>query len=182
MDGCRRKRNSHLGARGVLGVQCQCRRSWGVLQPSAVRRTVSDIRRTRCRGVARDIVGLGREQTGRNRIRASYCSSYQWDVKAGQEHQASHMNLGSETLTTVGYLTSLPVQPDLPDDYHRLPPTDPSFTPPTPVSPSREAIRVRGDVRKALKKEGARRVLGECYLAEVLIEKSLNELPPVEPG
>jgi hypothetical protein len=163
-------------------VQCQCRRSQGVLQPSAVRRTVTGIRRTRCRGVARDIVGLGREQTGRNRIRASYCSSYQWDVKAGQERQASHMNLGSVTLTTVGFLTSRPVEPDLPDDYHRLPPTDPSCTTPTPVSPSREAIRVRADIRKALKKEADRSVLGECYLAEVLIEKSLKELAPVELG
>ncbi len=163
-------------------MQCQCRRSQSRLQPSAVGCTVTRIRRTRCRGVARDVVGLGHEQTGRNRIRAWYCSGYQWDVKTGQEPQASQMNLGSVTLTTVGYLTSRPVQPDLPDDDHRLPPTEPSRTAPTPVSPPPEAICVRADIRKALKKEAARRVLGECYPAEVLVEKSLKELPGVELG
>jgi hypothetical protein len=182
MDGCRRKRNSHFGVRGVLGVQCQCRRSHGVLARSAVCRSVTGIRRTRCWGVARDIVGLGREETGRNRIRASYCGGYPWDVKTGQEPQASQMKLGSVTQTTVGYLTSRPVQPDLPDDYHRSPPTEPSCAAPTPVSPPREAICVRADIRMALKKEVARRVLGECCLAEVLVEKSLKELPPVELG
>jgi hypothetical protein len=182
MDGCRRKRNSHLGVRGVLGVQCQCRRSRGVLQPSPVRRTVSGVRRTRCRGVARDVGGLGREQTGHDRIGASYCGGYPWDVTTGQGPQASQVNLGSVTLTTVGYLTSRPVQPDLPYDYHRVPPTEPSCAAPTPVSPPREAICVRAGIGKALRKEAARRVLGERYLVEVLIQKSLDELPRVELG
>ena len=53
----------------------------------------------------------------------SYCSGYRWDVKTGQDPQASQVNLGSVTPTTVGYLTSLPAQPSLPDDY-RLPPTE----------------------------------------------------------
>jgi hypothetical protein len=50
------------------------------------------------------------------------------------------------------------------------------------VPPSREAIRVRAGIRKALKKEADRSVLGQCCLAEVLIQKSLNELPRVELG
>jgi hypothetical protein len=53
----------------------------------------------------------------------SYCSGYRWDVKTGQDPQASQVNLNSVTPTTVGYLTSLPAQPSLPDDY-RLPPTE----------------------------------------------------------
>jgi len=53
----------------------------------------------------------------------SYCSGYRWDVKTGQDPQASQVNLGSVTPTTVGYLTSLPAQPSLPDDY-RLPPVE----------------------------------------------------------
>ena len=53
----------------------------------------------------------------------AYCSGYRWDVKTGQDPQASQVNLGSVTPTTVGYLTSLPAQPSLPDDY-RLPPTE----------------------------------------------------------
>ena len=51
------------------------------------------------------------------------CSGYRWDVKTGQDPQAGQVNLGSVTPTTVGYLTSLPAQPSLPDDY-RLPPTE----------------------------------------------------------
>ncbi|HZM53523.1 MAG TPA: hypothetical protein VFC03_00680 [Acidimicrobiales bacterium] len=44
------------------------------------------------------------------------------------------------------------------------------------------AIRIRADIRNALKKEADRRVLGESYLPEVLIEKGLKELLPVELG
>jgi hypothetical protein len=53
----------------------------------------------------------------------SYCSGYRWDVKTGQDPQASQVNLGSVTPTTVGFLTSLPAQPNLPDDS-RLSPTE----------------------------------------------------------
>ena len=53
----------------------------------------------------------------------AYCSGYRWDVKTGQDPQASQVNLGSVTPTTVGYLTSLPAQSSLPDDY-RLPPVE----------------------------------------------------------
>jgi len=53
----------------------------------------------------------------------SYCSGYRWDVKTGQDPQASQVNLGSVTPTTVGYLTKLPAHSNLPDDY-RLPPTE----------------------------------------------------------
>jgi hypothetical protein len=53
----------------------------------------------------------------------SYCSGYRWDVKTGQDPQASRINLGSVTPTKVGYLTSLPAQSNLPDDY-RLAPTE----------------------------------------------------------
>ncbi len=51
------------------------------------------------------------------------CSGYRWDVKTGQDPQAGEVNLGSVTPTTVGYLTSLPAQPSLPDDY-RVPPVE----------------------------------------------------------
>jgi hypothetical protein len=53
----------------------------------------------------------------------SSCSGYRWNVKTGQDPQASQVNLGSVTPTTVGFLTSLPAQPSLPDDS-RLPPTE----------------------------------------------------------
>ena len=53
----------------------------------------------------------------------SYCSGYRWNVKTGQDPQASQVNLGSVTPTTVGYLTSLPAHKSLPDNY-RLPPTE----------------------------------------------------------
>jgi hypothetical protein len=138
------------------------------------------IRRTRCRGVARDVVGLGRRGTT-GRIPPSYCSGYPWDVKTGQDPEASQVNLESVTPTTVGHLTSLPAQPNLPDD-HRLPPTEPSRTAATPASPPRETIRIRADVRNALKKEADQCVLGESYRAEVLIEQGLKELPPAELG
>jgi hypothetical protein len=51
----------------------------------------------------------------------SYCSGYRWDVKTGQDPQASQVHLGSVTPTTVGYLTSLPAQPSLPDNYRLSP-------------------------------------------------------------
>ncbi len=51
------------------------------------------------------------------------CSGYRWNVKTGQDSQAGQVNLGSVTPTTVGYLTGLPAQPSLPDNY-RLPPTE----------------------------------------------------------
>src|SRR5579883_453325 len=51
----------------------------------------------------------------------SYCSGYRWDVKTGQDPQASQVNLGSVTPTTVGYMTSLPAQPSLPDDQRLAP-------------------------------------------------------------
>jgi len=44
------------------------------------------------------------------------------------------------------------------------------------------AVRIRADIRNAPKKEADRRVLGESYLAEVLVEKGLKKLPPVELG
>jgi hypothetical protein len=53
----------------------------------------------------------------------SYCSGYRWNVKTGQDPQAGLVNLGSVTPTTVGYLTSLPAQPSLPDTS-RLAPTE----------------------------------------------------------
>jgi hypothetical protein len=51
----------------------------------------------------------------------SYCSGYRWNVKTGQDPQASQVNLGSVTPTTVGYLTSLPAQPSLPDNSRLAP-------------------------------------------------------------
>ena len=42
-------------------------------------------------------------------------------MKTGQDPQAGQVNLGSVTPTTVGYLTSLPAQPSLPDDYRLAP-------------------------------------------------------------
>ena len=53
----------------------------------------------------------------------SYCSGYRWDVKTGQDPQANQVNLGAVTQTTVGFLTSLTPQPNLPDDF-RLQPTE----------------------------------------------------------
>jgi hypothetical protein len=53
----------------------------------------------------------------------SYCSGYRWNVKTGQDPQANQVNLGSVTPTTVGFLTSLPAQPSLPDNS-RLAPTE----------------------------------------------------------
>ncbi len=53
----------------------------------------------------------------------SYCSGYRWDVKTGQDPQASQVNLGSVTPTTVGFLTSLPAHSNLPDNS-RLSPTE----------------------------------------------------------
>ena len=44
-------------------------------------------------------------------------------MKTGQDPQASQVDLGSVTPTTVGYLTSLPAQPSLPDNS-RLAPTE----------------------------------------------------------
>jgi len=51
----------------------------------------------------------------------SYCSGYRWNVKTGQDPQAGQVNLGSVTPTTVGYLTSLPAQPSLPDNSRQSP-------------------------------------------------------------
>ncbi len=53
----------------------------------------------------------------------SYCSGYRWNVKTGQDPQASQVNLGSVTPTTVGFLTSLSAQPSL-SDNSRLAPTE----------------------------------------------------------
>ncbi|MGH9208844.1 MAG: hypothetical protein ACRD1G_20245, partial [Acidimicrobiales bacterium] len=53
----------------------------------------------------------------------SYCSGFRWDIKTGQDSQANQVNLGSVTPTTVGYLTTLPVPPSLPDNQ-RISPTE----------------------------------------------------------
>lgn len=163
-------------------MQCECRRPQGVLEASAVGRTVTGIRRTRCRGFPRDVVGLGRsETTDRGRIGASSYGGYRWDVETGQDPQSGQVNQGSVTPTTVGHLARLPAHPNLPGE-DRLAPTEPNRTASTPVSPLREGIRIRADIENALKKEADHCILGESYLAEVLIEKGRKELPPVEPG
>jgi len=53
----------------------------------------------------------------------SYCSGYRWDVKTGQDPHANQVVLTKATPATVGYLTSLPAQPNL-SDTQRLAPTE----------------------------------------------------------
>jgi hypothetical protein len=69
------------------------------------------------------LVSVAAEQPAAAAYGPSYCSGYRWDVKTGQDPQAGQVNLGSVTPTTVGYLTSLPAQPNLPDNS-RLPPVE----------------------------------------------------------
>jgi hypothetical protein len=65
---------------------------------------------------------------------------------------------------------------------HRAFSTEPSRTTVTAVPAPGEANRIRADIRNALKKQADRRVLGESYVAEVLIVKGVKGLSPVEMG
>jgi hypothetical protein len=53
----------------------------------------------------------------------AYCQGYRWDVKTGQDPEAGQINVASVTPTAVDFLTNIPAELVLPDDF-RLAPTE----------------------------------------------------------